>query len=138
MVLWFKALHILSAFFWVAGLMYLPRLFVYHTETTADDEIGRARFVVMETRLYWRIMMPAMLSTLLFGILLLPHYRGGWVALKLLLVLMLVIFHVYCGWITHRFRGGYLSHSSRFFRIFNEIPALLIIGIVLLVVLKPY
>ena len=135
-MLWIKAFHIISAFFWAAGLLYLPRLFVYHAE--AEDEIGRRRFCVMESRLYWRIMWPAMAAALLFGMLLLPHYRGGWVGAKLFLVLLLIMFHVYCGYVVRRFSGGRAPHGAKFFRIFNEIPALLIAAVVLLVVLKPF
>ena len=116
--------------------MYLPRLFVYHAECVAD-EIGRRRFCLMESRLYWRIMTPAMVAALLFGVMLIKHYGvGGWLVLKILLVLALAVFHGYCGVVIWRFRRDETPHSTRFFRIFNEIPALLIIGIVLLVVQK--
>ncbi|MBE8158255.1 MAG: protoporphyrinogen oxidase HemJ [Betaproteobacteria bacterium] len=135
-MLWIKAFHVVSVIFWSAGLLYLPRLFVYHAD--AEDETGRRRFCRMESRLYWRIMSPAMAAALLFGMLLLPHYRGGWVGAKLLLVLLLAAFHIYCGYIVRRFGGGRVVHGGRFFRIFNEIPALLIAAIVLLVVLKPF
>lgn len=135
-MLWIKSLHIISVIFWAAGLMYLPRLFVYHAECVAD-EIGRRRFCLMESRLYWRIMTPAMVAALLFGVMLIKHYGvGGWLALKILLVLALAVFHGYCGVVIWRFRRDETPHSARFFRIFNEIPALLIIGIVLLVVQK--
>lgn len=135
-MLMIKALHIIAIIFWSAGLLYLPRLFVYHSECEGDDE--RRRFCVMERRLYWQIMTPAMCAALLFGALLLPHYRGDWVVWKLLLVLALVAFHGYCGFIMRRFGRGQTPHGAKFFRWYNEIPALLIVGIVLLVVLKPY
>ena len=134
-MLWLKALHIIAVIFWSAGLLYLPRLFVHHAETA--DDVGRQRFCQMEKRLYWGIMLPSMLAALLFGLLLLPHYRGGWIIGKLLLVFCLLCFHVYCGVVAHRFAHGKTPHSPKFFRWFNEISPLLIAAIVLLVVLKP-
>lgn len=136
MILWIKALHVVAVIFWSAGLLYLPRLFVYHAE--AGDDLGKSRFCTMETRLYWRIMLPAMLFALTFGMLLLPHFKGGWVGAKLALVLLLVLFHGYCGVIIKRFAGGGRPHGARFFRLFNEVPAVLLLGIVLLAVLKPF
>ena len=135
---WIKAFHIISVIFWAAGLMYLPRLFAYHAES--EDETSRRRFCAMESRLYWRIMLPSMVAALLFGMMLLPHYlgSGGWVGAKLLLVFLLAAFHVYCGFVVRWFAGGRAAHGGCFFRIFNEIPALLIAAIVLLVVLKPF
>lgn len=130
-----KALHIMSVIFWSAGLLYLPRLFVYHAE--CEDDAGRRRFCVMEKRLYWRIMTPAMCAALLFGALLLRHYSGGWTAWKILIALLLAAFHIYCGIVIVRFARGGTPHGARFFRIFNEAPALLIVAAVLLAVLKP-
>ena len=137
-MLWIKSLHIISVIFWSAGLLYLPRLFVYHAE--CDDDSGKQRFCIMQSRLYNRIMNPAMAAVLLFGFLLLPYYlrTGGWIAIKLLLVLAMVVFHVYCGFIVKQFNAGKTPHNSKFFRLFNEIPAILIIVIVLLVVIKPF
>lgn len=135
-MLWIKSLHIISVIFWSAGLLYLPRLFVYHAE--CEDDAGRRRFGTMERRLYWRIMTPAMIATLTFGTMLLPHYRGGWIIAKLALVLVVVLFHCYCGVVAHRLSRDLKTHSAKFFRIFNEIPALLITLIVLLAVLKPF
>lgn len=137
-LLWIKALHIIAVIFWSAGLLYLPRLFVYHAQAT--DAIGQQRFCQMEKRLYWGIMLPSMLATLLFGLLLLPHYlgSGGWIIGKLLLVFCLLCFHVYCGVVTHRFAHGKTTHSATFFRVFNELSPLLIVAIILLVVLKPF
>lgn len=138
-MLWLKALHIISVIFWSAGLLYLPRLFVYHAEAAADqDDAGRQRFIKMQNRLYWGIMLPSMLAALLFGLLMLPHFKGGWVGAKLLLVFVLVCFHIYCGVAVRRFARGEVPHSAKFFRVFNELAPLLIIGIVLLVVLKPF
>ncbi|MGU9951981.1 MAG: CopD family protein [Gammaproteobacteria bacterium WSBS_2016_MAG_OTU1] len=135
-MLWIKALHVMSVIFWLAGLLYLPRLFVYHA--AAEDAIGRARFCTMERRLYWGIMLPAMIAALTFGMLLLPHYRGGWLVWKLLAVFLLVAYHAYCGFVMRRFVADKPTHSALFFRYFNEIPAVLVVVIVLLVVLKPF
>lgn len=131
-----KALHIISVIFWSAGLLYLPRLFVYHAE--CEDDAGRRRFCIMESRLYWRIMTPAMCAALAFAVFLLSHYRGGWIAGKLLVAFLLIIFHVYCGIAMRRFARGDAPHGAKFFRLFNEIPALLIVIAVLLAVLKPF
>jgi putative membrane protein len=131
-----KVLHIAAVVFWYAGLLYLPRLFVYHTE--AEDDISRQRFCLMESRLYWRIMLPSMVVTLICGLLLLPNYQGGWIGIKLLLVLLLVLYHIYCGVVVRRFVIGGTPHSGRFFRIFNEIPPLVLLVVVWLVVVKPF
>lgn len=131
-----KSLHIISVIFWSAGLLYLPRLFVYHAE--CGDAPGRRRFCLMEKRLYWRIMTPAMCAALFFGALLLQYYRGGWLAWKILAALLLIVFHIYCGFVARRFGRGEAPHSAKFFRFFNEAPALLLVAAVLLAVLKPF
>ena len=138
MLLWIKAMHVIAVIFWSAGLLYLPRLFAYHAE--AEDAAGRERFCTMERRLYWRIMLPAMLAALLLGLTMYPHFTGtgGWLAVKLLLVAGLVAFHIACGFYLRRFAAGDTPRGGRFFRIFNEIPAVLIAAIVLLVVVKPF
>ena len=137
-MLWIKALHIIAVIFWSAGLLYLPRLFVYHAD--CEDDAGRRRFCTMQSRLYWRIMTPAMIGAVIFGLLLLPYYlkTGGWIGVKLLLVFGIFVFHAYCGVIVRRFAAGETPHHAKFFRLFNDIPALLIAVIVLLVVLKPF
>lgn len=139
-MLWLKALHIIFMIAWFAGLFYLPRLFVYHAGAT--DNIGNERFKTMEYKLYYFIMHPAMLGTLVFGLWLWLGYKeayhGGWVHAKLALVALLVAYHVYCGVILKGFKKDKNTKSAKFFRIFNEIPTLLLVAIVVLVVVKPF
>ena len=131
-----KALHLIAIIAWFAGLLYLPRLFVYHA-SCADQE-GRQRFALMEARLYWRIMLPAMLLTLFFGLVLMSTgISGSWLAVKLLFVALLLGFHISLFLYMKRLVAS--SHpSARFFRFYNEIPALLLIVIVSLAVIKPF
>jgi putative membrane protein len=139
--LWVKAVHVIGVIAWFAGIFYLPRLFVYHAATT--DTSGRARFEMMEAKLYRIIMLPAMLIAVGFGIWSLAltwQAWGGqvWLWAKVALVVVLVGYHHYCGVVIRRFASGDTPHSERFFRIFNELPALLLILIVILVVVKPF
>ena len=136
-----KALHIVSLVAWFAGLFYLPRLFVYHADTS--DDISLARFKIMERRLYYGITWPAALLTTMFGIALIAMYPGyylkaGWMHLKLGFVILLWCYHVYCGHFLKQFAQDDNKKASRFYRFFNEIPTLLLIVIVFLVVLKPF
>jgi protoporphyrinogen IX oxidase len=137
-VLWLKAFHVVFLVTWFAGLFYLPRLFVYHV--TASDAISRDRFVVMERRLYVMTTIGAVL-TLLFGLLMVamaPAYMAqGWLHAKLTLVLLVIGYQVWCLPLMHALRDGRNRHSERWFRLFNEVPALLLIGIVVLAVVKP-
>ena len=137
-MLWIKALHIIAVVSWYAGLLYLPRLFVYHAGAT--DAISQQRFVVMEKKLYWFIMTPAMLVAVGAGLMLLGYgYRGGWLAAKLFLVLLLLLFHASCYYYLRRLRGAAAHYPSpRFFRWYNEVPTVLLIAIVILVVVKPW
>ena len=139
--LWIKALHIIGMVCWFAGLFYLPRLFVYHTTTT--DTEGLERFAVMESKLYRVIMNPSMIVALVFGIWAFVEtwnlYSGTiWVWAKIVCVVALVGYHHYCGKLIRLFQAGENHHSEKFLRIFNEIPALLLILIVILVVVKPF
>jgi putative membrane protein len=143
-VLWLKALHIIGVVSWFAGLLYLPRLFVYHAQIQAgsiDDETGNARFKVMERKLFMIMTIGAVLAAG-FGVAMLvvfPDYLlMRWLHLKLALVLLLIGYHGACFALLQHFAADRNSHSERWYRIFNEIPALLLIGIVLLVVLKPF
>jgi putative membrane protein len=139
---WVKALHIIAVIAWMAGLLYLPRLYVYH----ADVPIGshRARMLeIMERRLLRAIMLPAAVMTYGFGLLLaampgVADWQHGWIWAKFGLVLLLTLFHgLLIHW--HRdFASGKSSHSSKFYRIINELPTLAMIAIVLLVVAKPF
>lgn len=139
-MLMIKAFHIIAMVAWFAGLFYLPRLFVYHAQTT--DAVSLDRFCVMERRLYYAIMWPAAVLTSLFGVWLLvdswSYYRSaGWMHMKLLLVVVLWSYHLMCGHYVKCFAQKCNARATRYFRFFNEIPTLLLLSIVLLVVLKP-
>lgn len=138
-MLWLKAFHIIFVITWFAGLFYLPRLFVYHA--MAEDKISLERFKVMERKLYFGIMTPAMVITLVLGSWLWLGYgfSGGWLHAKVTLVLGLVVYQLYLGKLMVEFRHDRNRHSHVFYRWLNEIPALpFLIAIVLLVVLKPF
>ncbi len=140
-MLWIKGLHIVFMVTWFAGLFYLPRLFVYHAD--CNDDISYQRFLVMERKLFALMTIGALL-TAVFGLWLLVDYAwsayvsSGWLHLKLLLVASLIAFHVYCGVIIKRFREERNRNSHVFFRWVNEVPAILLIAIVLLAVVKPF
>ncbi len=141
-MLWLKALHIIFMVTWFAGLFYLPRLFVYHAEMPATDSTGHARFLVMERRLLGITHIGAAL-TFIFGLWLLLAYRGdllqtGWFHAKMLIVAGLVAYHATCARLVSRFREGQNTRSSRWYRLFNEVPAVALIGAVLLAVVKPF
>lgn len=138
--LWLKAIHIIGVVTWFAALFYLPRLFVYHTQT--EDEPGKARFCVMEAKLYRIIMRPSMIVTLVFGVWILflsweAYSTSIWLWIKLLAVLALLGYHHYCGRIIKDFASGENNHSEKFYRFFNELPVLLLIVIIIMVVVKP-
>lgn len=140
-MLWVKGLHVIFMVTWFAGLFYLPRLFVYHAD--ARDEISHARFLVMERKLFGIMTIGAVL-TAVFGVWMLADYAwsayraSGWLPAKLVLVAGLVLYHLYCLQIMREFRAGTAQHSHIFYRWINEIPALLLIAIVLLAVVKPF
>jgi protoporphyrinogen IX oxidase len=138
-MLWIKALHVISMVTWFAGLFYLPRLFVYHAD--ADDAVSHARFCVMERRLFILMTIGAA-ATIVFGVAMLvlsPAYlKMGWLHAKLTLVALLIIYHGYCLKLSRDFAQGQNSRSAKWFRGFNEVPSLLLIGIVLLAVAKPF
>jgi putative membrane protein len=140
-MLWVKAFHIISVITWFAALFYLPRLFVYHSMT--DDEISIKRFKVMERRLYQGIMMPSFIITTLLGFWMLYDYAWQeystvhWLHIKLILVLVLIAYHFYCGHLVRVFAEDKNTRSDRFYRWFNEFPTVLLLGIIILVVVKP-
>jgi putative membrane protein len=139
--LWLKAAHVFGVVCWFAGLFYLPRLFVYHS--TTDDAPGKARFRTMEEKLYRIIMRPAMLIAVGFGLWLTflswQAFAGQlWLWLKLAFVVVLLGYHHYCGRLIRAFATETNPHSERFYRIFNEVPALLLLVIVVLVIVKPF
>jgi putative membrane protein len=139
---WIKALHIIAIIAWMAGLLYLPRLYVYHADVPPGSRRA-AMLEIMERRLLRGIMLPAVLMTYGFGGLLLSvpgivDWRQGWIWVKLLLVLLLTVFHVKLARWRLDFVAGKFTNTSRFYRMINEIPTVLMIGIVLLVILKPF
>lgn len=141
-MLWTKALHLIFMVTWFAGLFYLPRLFVYHA--MAEDAVSIERFKVMERKLYWGITTPGGVLTILFGtwtLLLngIATYTGSWwLWIKLGLVLLLAAYHVACGYLLVQFRHDRNRHGHTWYRWFNELPVLLLAGIVLLAVLRPF
>mgnify|MGYP000636774981 CR=1 FL=1 len=132
-----KALHISFMVTWFAGLFYLPRLFVYHA--LADDSISRERFKIMERKLYYGIMTPGALLTIIFGAWMWLGFgiSGAWLIWKLALVAALVIYHIYCGKLLSDFKHDRNRHGHVFYRWLNEIPVVILFAVVLLVVLKP-
>ena len=136
--LWIKAFHIMAVISWMAGLFYLPRLFVYHAD--ARDEVLIDTFRVMERRLYRAIMWPAMLASWAAGLTLIAiiGFSQVWLHVKLLLVLLMSAFHFLLGWHLKRFAAGRETKDQKYFRIINEIPTLLMIGIVILAIVKPF
>jgi protoporphyrinogen IX oxidase len=137
-MLWLKAFHVVFVVTWFAGLLYLPRLFVYHVATA--DTPGRQRFEVMERRLFV-IMTIGAVGTLACGIAMVaaaPLYLAfPWLRAKLGLVALLIGYHLWCYRLTQRLRQGTGAHSQRWYRLFNEVPGLLLIAIVILAVVKP-
>jgi putative membrane protein len=148
-MLWLKAFHIVGVVSWFAALLYLPRLFVYHAQiqvtdvphAAIDDAVGNARFKVMERKLFM-IMTVAAVLAIGFGVAMLalaPDYLlMRWLQLKLALVLALVGYHGACFALLQQFAADQNSHSERWFRLFNELPAVLLIAIVILAVVKPF
>ena len=140
--LWIKALHIISVIAWMAGLLYLPRLFVYHAEAKPGSELSET-LKIMERRLLKYIMNPAMLSSLLFGGLMLltfdrDSWIQGWLHGKLGLAVLLLVSHMAMGRWRRDFAQDRNARSQKFYRIANEVPAVLMIGIIILAVAKPF
>ena len=137
----FKSLHLIAVISWMAGLLYLPRIFVYHVENYQKKETTEI-FETMERKLYFYIMRPAMLISWLFGILLIyqigfESFSQLWLQLKIFFVIILTVYHEYLGKCLTSLRDGSNSKSSSFFRIINEIPTILLILIVFIVIFKP-
>jgi putative membrane protein len=143
-MLWLKAFHIVGVIAWLAAIFYLPRLFVYHAQIqngTIDDPRGNARFKIMERKLFGLMTVAAALA-IGFGaamVLVSPTYLlMHWQQLKLALVFALVSYHGACFALLQQFAGDRNTRSERWYRVFNEVPALLLIGIVILAVVKPF
>ena len=137
----FKSLHLIAVISWMAGLLYLPRIFVYHAENSSNEKISEI-FKVMEKKLYFYIMTPAMTLSWLFGVLLI-HSIGfqqlgqTWMLLKLLFVIILTLYHFYLGKLLSHFKVDRNKHSHKFYRYINEIPTILLILIIFVVIFKP-
>ena len=135
-----KRLHLITVISWMAGLLYLPRIFVYHTEN--KNEVVTTVFKTMEKKLYYYIMMPAMILSWLFGLLLISNIGFDqlgslWLQLKLIFVALLTIYHFYLGYLLNEFKLNQNEKPSKFYRYINEIPTLFLILIVFIVVFKP-
>jgi len=143
LMLWIKALHIIAVVCWFAGLFYLPRLFVYHAEMGQQDALGYQRFCAMERKLFWYITTPSAIFVILFGFWMI-HFFGfdairltNWLGIKIALVALLIIYHIYCGILVSRFKNNKNPHGGIFYRWFNEFPTVMLFIIVFLTVLKP-
>ena len=136
----FKSLHLIAVISWMAGLLYLPRIFVYHTEATHDSQ--KSIFKIMERKLYNYIMMPAMILSWLFGLLLI-HTLGFtifseiWMQIKVIAVIIMTYYHFTLGKFLNDFANNNNKKSSKFFRIYNEIPTILLIVVIFVVIFKP-
>lgn len=140
-MLWLKAFHIIAVICWFAGLFYLPRLFVYHAQ--CSDTPGHERFVIMERKLYRGIMWPSLVLTVVLGLAMLAQAPGyylsqHWLHAKLTLVTLLIVYHLACGQYLRAFAAQANRKSHVFFRVFNELPVLALIAVVILVVVKPF
>ncbi len=136
----FKSLHLIAVISWMAGLLYLPRIFVYHAEN--DNEIITNVFKTMEKKLFYYIMTPAMILSWFFGLILIHEIGFNqlanlWLQLKLLFVTLLTIYHFYLGSLLTKFKSDLNEKASKFYRYINEIPTLLLILIVFIVIFKP-
>ena len=141
-MLWIKAFHVIFMVTWFAGLFYLPRLFVYHA--MSEDDTSIQRFKVMERKLFYGIMTPGGLITLVLGVWMLFDYALQlyasmfWLYTKLALVVVLVIYHVYCWRLLEDFKHDRNTRSHVWYRWFNELPVLLLIAMIILVIVKPF
>ena len=138
--LFFKALHLIAIISWMAGLLYLPRIFVYHAETKNDDV--KNTFKIMERRLFVYIMNPAMILSWLFGLILIhsigiQSFSEFWLIAKIVLVILLTFYHFFLFNCLNKFSLDRNEHSSKFFRVINEVPTVLLIVIIFLVVFMP-
>lgn len=139
-MLWIKSLHIIFLVTWFAGLFYLPRLFVYHSMTAATEREGIERFKVMERKLFFGIMTPGGVLTIVFGMWLWLGYgfSGAWMHVKLVLVIFLIVYHIYCGKLLIDFKYDRNHHGHVYYRWLNEMPTIILIAVVILTVVKPF
>ena len=137
---WIKALHIIAVIAWMAGMLYLPRLYVYHAKAAKGSELSET-LKVMERRLLRAIINPAMIAAWIFGLTMAylgDHWMEGWFHAKLLLLLGMQLIHAALARWRRAFANDANIHSEKFYRVMNEIPTLLMIGIVILVIVKPF
>ena len=137
----FKSLHLIAVISWMVGLLYLPRIFVYHVENYHKKETSDI-FKTMERKLYYYIMLPAMTLSWIFGLVLfliigLAYWSLLWIKIKFIFIVLLTIYHFYLGTCLEKLKNGQNTKSSKFFRIINEIPTLLLILIIFIVIFKP-
>lgn len=140
--MWLKAFHLIFMVTWFAGLFYLPRLFVYHA--MSEDETSNQRFKIMERKLFFGIMTPGMIATFIFGIWMLFDYAwamyssAGWLHVKLTLLALMVIYHIYCGKWLLDFKYDRNRKSDVYYRWMNEVPVVFLVGIIILATVKPF
>jgi len=140
-MLWLKAFHIIFMVTWFAGLFYLPRLFVYHA--MSEDQASIERFKIMERKLFYGIMTPGAVMTIIFGIAMIwqngwdIYARAGWMHTKLTLIVILIGYHFYCGKLVTTFKHDRNKRSHVFYRWFNEFPVLILVAVVILAVVRP-
>ena len=140
---WLKVFHLFGVIAWFAGLFYLPRLFVYHADS--EDEVSRNRFIVMEQRLLKIIMLPAALISIAFGFAIVltspsaaAYFSQPWFLAKLLLVVALIAFHLWCASIAKKFAASGAPHPAKTFRIVNELPTVILLLILILAIIRPF
>ena len=137
----FKSIHLIAVISWMAGLLYLPRIFVYHSENIENVNSSNI-FKTMERKLFYYIMTPAMILSWIFGLLLIHNlgffvFSQLWMQIKIILVIFLTLYHFYLGFCVSSFAINQNTNSSKFYRIINEIPTILLIIIVFIVIFKP-
>ena len=140
----FKSIHLIAAISWMAGLLYLPRIFVYHSEAVENNKSEDLMFTfkIMERRIFIYIMNPAMIASWIFGVLLIhtigmDNFGSIWLQLKLIFVIILTIYHFFLFQCLKKFAENTNTYSPKFYRMVNEMPTVLVIGIILVVVFKP-
>ena len=141
-MLWVKAFHIIFMVTWFAGLFYLPRLYVYHAQSS--DQTSIDRFKIMERKLFFGIMTPGAIITIILGVWMLVDYawasyqHSGWMHAKLVLIGILIIYHIYCGKLLIAFKNDKNKHGHVFYRWLNEFPVLILIAVIILITVKPF
>ena len=140
--LWIKVLHVISVIAWMAGLLYLPRLYVYHVDAEPGSDKSET-FKIMERRLMRGILNPSMMASVIFGLIMVYDsspaiWQAGWFHAKLTAVIAMLVMHVFCGKWRRAFAEDRNTHSGRFYRFMNEVPAVLMVVLVLMVIVQPF